>query len=316
MSDKTTPWTAADIPNLKGRTAVVTGASAGLGLVTARLLAEAGARVVLACRDIEKAAGVVRLVREKVPEAELSIVQLDLASQESVREAALKVRAECERIDLLINNAGTMSPQRIITADGFEATLATNYLGHFAFTGLLLDLLLAAPSGRVISLSSGFAGKKSAALDLDDLFYAKRKYKLLAAYGQSKRANLLFSFELQRRLNGTETALVSVAAHPGAAFTEFNRNVSPIIKPLTNPRFDWLFRGFMQSAEMGALPTLRAATDPQVRGGEFFGPENNTKGYPIRIEADASAHDPDTAGRLWAEAQRLTGVEYDFGTAA
>ncbi|MEV6772821.1 oxidoreductase [Nocardia sp. NPDC051030] len=312
MSEKTTPWTAADIPDLKGRTAVVTGATAGLGLETARMLAERGARVLLACRNVEKAAGVVELIHQTAPEAQLPIVELDLSSQESVRDAAARIRDEYDSIDLLVNNAGTMSHQRTETADGFESTLATNYLGPFAFTGLLLDLLLAAPAGRIVTVSSGTSANKSSALDVDDLFYQRRKYQQFAVYGQSKLANLLFTFELQRQLNGMDTNLVALAAHPGAARTDFNKLLPPMLMPLTSPKVDWIFKPLLQTAEMGALPTLRAAVDPTARGGEFFGPSGRLKGYPVLNEACAAAHDPELAARLWLESERLTGVVYSF----
>ncbi|MEU6583030.1 oxidoreductase [Nocardia sp. NPDC046763] len=310
MGSSTMPWTADDIPDLNGRTAIVTGASAGLGLETARRLAERGARVVLACRNAERAAAAAEVIRESAPDAELPFVELDLASQESVAKAAVRVHDEFERIDLLVNNAGTLNRERSVTADGFESTFATNHLGPFAFTGLVLDLLQAAPLGRVVTVTSGLSARTS--FELDDLFYERRKYKGLSVYAQSKLANALFAFELQRRLNGTGSRLISVVAHPGAAESDFAQNLGPAVAFLSQPQVRWMFRIFMQTVEMGALPTLRAATDLGVRGGEFFGPSGASKGYPVENKIGEQAGDPELAAELWAESERLTGVAYRF----
>ncbi|MEC3955350.1 oxidoreductase [Nocardia sp. CDC153] len=312
MGSKTTPWTAADIPDLNGRTAIVTGANAGLGLETARRLAEHGARVVFACRNAEKAAAAAESIRETLPGAELPFVELDLASLESVRKAAVRVHDEFERIDLLVNNAGMLSRTRTFTVDGFETTFATNHLGPFAFTGLILDLLRAAPAGRVVTVTGALPAKKGLWLDLDDLGFERRKYKPFRAYPQSKQANAIFGLELQRRLNGTDTELISVIAHPGAAESDFAQNLGPAVRFLSKPSLRWIFRFAMQTVEMGALPTLRAATDPTVRGGDFFGPTGNTKGYPVHNETSVETRDPERAARLWAESERLTGVTYRF----
>ncbi|WP_040803147.1 oxidoreductase [Nocardia concava] len=312
MGSKTSPWTAADIPDLNGRTAIVTGASAGLGLETARRLAEHGARVVMACRSGERAAAAAEEIRAGVPGAELPFVELDLASMESVRKAAVRVHDEFESIDLLVNNAGTFSRTRGVTADGFENVFGTNHLGPFAFTGLVLDLLRAAPRGRVVAVTTGFASKKEVELELDDLFFERRPYKGFGAYGQSKLANALFALELQRRLNGTGTELISVVAHPGAAESDFAQNLGPAVAFLSRPSLRWMFRMFMQTVEMGALPMLRAGTDPGVRGGDFFGPSGFSKGYPVLNEFSEQARDPELAGKLWVESERLTGVTYRF----
>lgn len=307
---RTTPWTADDIPDLPGCTAVVTGATAGLGLATARMLAERGARVILACRNIEKAIKAAQLIRRSAPAADLPIVPLDLASQQSVRTAAARVRTECDRVDLLINNAGTLIRHRTRTEDGFETTFATNHLGPFAFTGLLLDLLRAAPAGRVVTVSSGSATFKTA-LDLEDLSYQHREYRPLRVYGASKLANLLFTFELQRRLNGT--AVRSLAAQPGLARTDFGYNMGAVLRFLNQPRNRWLTDWMMQSPDMGALPTLRAAVDPTACGGDFYGPPNGRlRGYPTHNQPTATADDPHLAAALWARSQELTGVTYTF----
>lgn len=311
---QTPQWTAADIPDLRGRVAVVTGASAGLGVPTARMLAEHGATVVLACRNVEKAGAVADLIRQTAPEAELPIVRLDLASQASVRGAAEEIRERFAAVDLLINNAGTANTERIHTEDGFETTFATNHLGPFALTGLLLDRLLAAPAGRVVTVSSGTAGR--AKMDIDDLFYERRRYGTMAAYGQSKLANQLFTFEFQRRLNGTAAALVAVAVQPGVAVSDFEANLGPVIRFLVNTPVKRLVDAFKQTPDMGALPSLRAAVDPTVRGGEFFGPTGRIKGYPVLNEPTATAKDPELAARLWVKSEELTGISYRLGETA
>ncbi|MET8428789.1 oxidoreductase [Nocardia sp. NPDC004860] len=313
MENKKAPWTAGDIPDLQGRTAIVTGASAGLGLETALRLAEHGARVVLACRNADKAAAAAEAIRQTVPDAELPFVELDLASLKSVHRAAERLHDDFGRIDLLVNNAGTLSRERTVTEDGFETTFGTNHLGPFAFTGLVLDLLRAAPQGRVVTVTSAASAKKGARLELDDLFYERRPYKGFQAYAQSKLANVLFAFELQRQLNGTDARLSSIAAHPGAAESDFAQNFGPAVAFLAQPSLRWVFRVFMQSVEMGALPTLRAGTDPDAQAGEFFGPTGSTKGYPVLNEACEQAHDPELAARLWTQSERLTGVTYQFG---
>ncbi|WP_330183659.1 oxidoreductase [Nocardia sp. NBC_01503] len=312
MGNKKAPWTTADIPDLQGRTAIVTGASAGLGSETALRLAERGATVVLACRNVEKAAAAAEVIRAVVPGAELPIVRLDLSSQESVRAAAAEIRESHARIDLLINNAGTLNRERSETVDGFETTFATNHLGPFAFTGLLLDRLLAAERARVVTVSSASSGHGSTVLDLDDLGFEKRAYKGMRVYGQSKLANLMFTFELQRQLNGTGAELIALAAHPGAAHSDFVDNMSPFVRMLKHPAIDWMTSWMLQSTQMGALPTLRAAVDPGARGGEFYGPAHGLRGYPELTEGTEQSRDPELAGKLWIESEQLTGVTYNF----
>ncbi|WP_245663225.1 oxidoreductase [Nocardia inohanensis] len=315
MAQRTTSWTVAVIPDLSGRTAVVTGASAGIGIPTARLLAEHGARVVLACRNVEKASGVAEAIRRSAPEAELRVVRLDLASMASVRLAAQELRELYGSIDLLINNAGTACARPSRTEDGFETTIATNHLGPFAFTGLLLDRLLAAPAGRIVSVSSNASGWRNSGLELDDLFYERRRYRALTAYAQSKLANLMCVLEMQRRLNGIGTALVSVAARPGVAQSDFDQSLGPVFRRAARSPLRFVIDPFKQTTEMGALPTLRAAVDPEVRGGEFVGPTGRWKGFPVFEEPPAAARDPELAARLWAESERLTGVRFDFEAA-
>ncbi|TQS39917.1 oxidoreductase [Cryptosporangium phraense] len=304
-------WTATQIPDLTGRIAVVTGANAGLGHETARLLADHGAEVVLACRDEAKAeAAAARLAAHG---ALTSTVALDLASLASVRAAAEILRGRYPRIDLLINNAGVgMSPAGP-TADGFEIHLGTNHLGHYALTGLLLEPLLAAPGSRIVTVSS--LGHKRGHLHWDDL-QLERKHSLPEAYFQSKLANLLFTYELNRRLAGTAT--IAVAAHPGNAHTEFMRHMRPWQRAIASPRLRALNGWLLQPAEVGALAAVRAGTDPDLRGGEYVGPPGRLgfTGHPEVVRSSDRSYDEDDQRRLWTVSERLTGVRYRVPTAA
>ena len=255
-------WTEQHIPDQHGRVAIVTGANTGLGFETARMLAERGAAVVLAVRDVEKGKQAAARIT-----GDVTVQALDLTSLDSIRSAAADLRAAHPRIDLLINNAGVMYTPKQTTADGFELQFGTNHLGHFALTGLLLDRLLPVPGSRVVTVSS-IGHRIRAAIHFDDLQW-ERSYNRIAAYGQAKLANLMFTYELQRRLAPHGTT-VAVAAHPGVSNTELTRNTPAALRvPLT-----WLAPLLTQKAEMGALPTLRAATDPAVVGGQYYGPGN------------------------------------------
>ncbi|MFC9897724.1 oxidoreductase [Nocardia sp. NPDC127579] len=305
------PWTAADIPDLTGRTAVVTGANSGLGFQTARMLAKRGATVVLACRSLNNADAAAERIRATAPDAELRTVWLNLASLDSVRTAAEKLRADHDRIDLLVNNAGAPSVEYRRTVDGFETTFATNHLGPFAFTGLLLDRIAAVPGGRIVTVSS--VTHKRATIEFDDLDNVRREYRYMVAYSQSKLANLLFTFELQRRLASAGAAAIAVAAHPGAAQTGLVENMGKRIRQFNNATLvKPVSRLLQQPAAAGALPTVRAAVDPTVQGGEYYGPAGffGLKGAPVRVAAGASALDREAQLRLWRESESLTGVRY------
>jgi NAD(P)-dependent dehydrogenase (short-subunit alcohol dehydrogenase family) len=312
-----TRWTTADVPDQTGRTAVVTGASGGLGLQTARVLAGRGAAVILACRDLAKAEQAARHIRAEHAAASVRLVQLDLARLASVREAASEIRATCPRLHLLINNAGVMDVPYQRTEDGFELTFATNHLGHFALTGLLLGALPDTPGSRIVTVSSIGHRMGPGVMHFDDLQYT-RDYDPWHAYWQSKLANLLFTYELQTRLEAAGHATAALAAHPGNARTDLWRH-SRLNAALYSRWLRMLTFWFAQSALTGALATLRAATDPDARGGEYYGPPGRLQytghpleytGHPQRVESSLQSHDQNAQRRLWRESEQLTGVRY------
>jgi NAD(P)-dependent dehydrogenase (short-subunit alcohol dehydrogenase family) len=298
-------WTEAEVPGQSGRIAVVTGANTGIGFEVARVLAARGARVILACRDVARAEQAAQRIRAAAPGAGLDVVRLDLGSLASVREAAGELRTMCGQIDLLVNNAGVMMTPQGVTADGFERQLGINHLGHFALTGLLLDRLAGVPGARVVTVSSN--AHKSGEIDFADLGM-RHGYKRDAAYGRSKLANLLFTYELQRRLAAAGAAAVALAAHPGLTRTQLGRYLSAVARTF----YAVVERPLGQSAARGALPVLRAATDAVARGGDYYGPDgwHEGRGFPRLVEASALARDTEIQRRLWQESERLTEVSY------
>jgi len=296
-------WTLADMPGQHGRVAVVTGANAGLGYEIALALAAKGALVVLACRNLGKADAAADRIRTAVAGAQIEVSQLDLAGLASVAAFAERLAATHDRLDLLINNAGLMAVDRARTADGFEMQLGVNHLGHFALTARLLPLLLATPGSRVANMSS--MGHRRGRLHDGDLMLDREGYRRWPAYFQSKLANLLFTAELQRRLAEAGAGTIAVAAHPGVSRTDLGTEGSG----LTN-RLSHLSMGLAQPAPVGALPMLRAATDPSVRGGQFWGPRFVVRGRrPVVETPSRRARDAAAARRLWAASVELTGLE-------
>jgi NAD(P)-dependent dehydrogenase (short-subunit alcohol dehydrogenase family) len=305
-------WTTDQIPDQRGRTAVVTGANSGLGLATARELARAGASVTLACRSTDRGATAAREIEATVPGgAAVEVAALDLGSLASVQAFAERFLAAHEGLDLLINNAGVMAPPRRVTADGFELQLGTNYLGHFALTGRLLGAMQGRGDARVVTLSSN--AHKMGRIDFDDL-QSERHYRRWRAYGQSKLADLLFALELDRRLRADGSAVRSLAAHPGYAATNLQSAAAPALDRLVMVVSNRLMA---QSAEMGALPTLYAATQPGLQGGTYVGPDGRGefRGHPVPVSPNTAARDRQTAARLWNVSEKLTAVNFSLGAA-
>ena len=308
-------WTEDKIPDLTGTSAIVTGANSGLGFVTAAQLAAHGASVTLAVRDAARGAAAVERMRDRLPDAELTVRVLDLASLDSIAAFADQYTADVGRLDLLVNNAGVMNLPRRPTADGFEMQFGTNHLGHFALTGRLLPLLSAGPDARVVTLSSTV--HRIGKMNFDDLMGAKR-YWAWPAYGQSKLANLLFTGELQRRATAARLGLRAMAAHPGFALTNL-QTAGPAMRGADSTTrrsrlIATLTREFAQPAVWGALPTLYAATLPGLAGNSFVGPEGlgQQHGHPVPVTRSKRAQNLDDARRLWTESERLTGVTYAF----
>ncbi len=305
-------WTTEQIPDQTGRTAVVTGANSGLGLVCARELARAGASVVLACRSAERGAAAVQEISQAVPGAQLELASLDLGSLASVETFAEQFRSTHDGFDLLLNNAGVMAPPRRVTADGFELQLGTNLLGHFALTGRLLGALEGRADARVVTLSS--IAHRTGRIDFDDL-QSERRYSRWRAYGQSKLADLLFALELDRRLRAAGSAVKSLAAHPGYAATNLQSAAVPTADRLVMVVTNALLA---QSADRGALPSLYAATEPGLEGGLYIGPDGpgEFRGSPRPVSPNRAARDEAVAARLWAVSEELTGVRFELPVAA
>ena len=310
-------WTTEDIPDQTGRIAVVTGANSGLGAITARELAKAGADVVLACRNTSKGDEVAAEIEQQAPGSGVEVAKLDLADLTSVHSFAEGLGHE--RIDLLVNNAGLMAIPRRETKDGFEMQLGTNHLGHFALTGLLIERLERAGEPRVVTVSSG-AHHMVRGINFDDL-QGKKRYFRWTAYGQSKLANLLFAFELERRAQAADSPLRSLAAHPGYAATNLQTRGGGGNGLLTRAEdaIMWVSNTLLaQSEEMGALPTLYAATEPNLAGGSYAGPDGlgEQRGHPQLVGTSGAAQDTEAARRLWEVSEELTQVHPTFGRAA
>ncbi len=306
-----TPWTADHMPDLSGKTIIVTGGNSGLGYEASLQLAGKGANVVLACRNTNKARAAIDTIIAQKPGASLDVMELDLASLASVRGFAKSFLDRHGTLDVLCNNAGVMALPRRRTLDGFEMQFGTNHLGHFALTGLLLERLLASPGARIVSVSSTM--HRTGKIHFDDLQW-ERRYSKWGAYGQSKLANLLFTHELQRKLDAKGASLISAACHPGYAATNLQATGPRMQGSKLMERMTQLANQlFSQSAAMGALPTLYAATSPEVRGGNYIGPDRFAEqwGHPKKVGSNARSRDQDVAARLWEVSESLTGVRYE-----
>jgi NAD(P)-dependent dehydrogenase (short-subunit alcohol dehydrogenase family) len=302
------PWTVESIPDLSNKIAIVTGANSGLGYETALGLAAKGAQVIIASRDAKKGQEAVSKLQATRPRGQVSFMALDLANLAAIRQFAEQYSQQYKTLDLLINNAGVMHLPYRETADGFEMQFGTNHLGHFALTGHLLPLIINTPKARVVSVSSGL--HHSGHINFDDL-HGKIAYDEYKAYSQSKLANLLFAYELQRKFTAHNIDAISVGAHPGYAATNLQFHSGSGWRDAMMRFTNMLFA---QSAAMGALPTLFAAVDPSVRGGQYIGPSGMMEmhGYPAVVKSNPESNDPLIAQKLWEVSEKLTGVTYQF----
>lgn len=315
QQDAPPKWTAADMPDLIGKVAIVTGANSGLGLESTKALAKKGATVVIAVRNLDKGERAKAEILRDQPDASLDLMKLDVGDLESVRTFASTFKEKYDRLDILLNNAGVMAIPRQETADGFEKQLGVNHLGHFALTGLLLDLITKTPGARVHTVSS--SANYMGSIDFDDLM-GEQDYGRWTAYNQSKLANVFFTFELQKRLKAAGHDTVANAAHPGLVMGNLQTN--------SVEQSDTDFEGLLyrlagplmaQDVSMGVLPQLYGATARGARGGAFYGPRTfNLKGYPAEQKANEDAYDGAALRRFWEVSEELTGVRYDFKSKA
>jgi NAD(P)-dependent dehydrogenase (short-subunit alcohol dehydrogenase family) len=300
-------WTTAQMPDLKGKVIIVTGGNSGTGYESVKAFAMKGAEVVLAGRSMERCQQASAEILKAVPDGKIDVMQLDLADLDSVKSFAAEFIKKYKKLDVLLNNAGIMMSPYFQTKDGFEGQFGTNHLGHFALTVQLMDVIRKTAGARVVNVSSG--AHKRGEMDFDNLqFENGRDYSPMKAYGRSKLANLLFTYELQRRFESVNSKAIAVAAHPGVARTNLGRYMEgKIIYKILYPFFKWI----SQDQSMGALPLIRASVDPEVKGGEYYGPDgrNEMKGYPILVQSNAASHNTADAARLWEESEKLTGVK-------
>jgi len=305
MSDN---WTPNIIPDLSGKIIIITGANSGIGFEAAREIVRKSAEVIVASRDAFKAEAAILKIKDEIPDAKLKFMELNLANLDSVRKFAEEFKSKYTRLDILLNNAGIMMVPYGKTIDGFENTVGTNHLGHFLLTGLLLDRLSSTQGARVVNVSSNahYGGD----MDFDNLLFENEQdYTPMKAYSRSKLANLLFTYELQRRFESKGMDVIALAAHPGISATN-------LAKHLFSKRITWLIQPLMkiifQSSAMGALPSLRAAVDPEARGGLYYGPDGKGErsGYPVIVSSNEASHDLQDAKKLWLISEQLTGISY------
>ena len=295
-------WTTQNIPDMQGKTILVTGANSGIGYETARTLAAKNATIIMACRSLDKGQAALEKIQAETPQADLKLMALNLADMAAVREFAAAFLEEHTHLDILINNAGIMATPYGKTTDGFEMQFGTNHLGHFLLTGLLFEKLKSTPNSRVVTVSS-FAHNRGR-INFSDL-NSEKSYQKWQAYGQSKLANVLFAYELQKRVSANGNNPQSVVVHPGYAATNLQR---------TSWFFNFINPMIAQSQEMGVLPTLFAAINSQIKGGEYVGPDGflEMRGHPIITRSSRASYDQETAQRLWEVSQEMTGVQFPF----
>ncbi|MDD5185374.1 MAG: oxidoreductase [Paludibacter sp.] len=301
-------WSTSDIPDLSGKTIIITGANSGLGLEATKAFAVKNAKVIMACRTVSKGELAKAQIIETYPAADITVVRLDLSDLTSVHSFSTKMKQSQTRLDVLLNNAGIMMVPYGQTVDGFEKQIGTNHLGHFALTGLLLELLKKTPGSRVVNVSS--MAHKSGVMDFNNLLYDNGKdYSPMKAYGRSKLCNLLFTYELQRYFEANKIDCKALAAHPG--FSDTNLFVHMATKWIIG-LFKPLLSLIIQPASMGTLPELRASVDPNAKGGEFYGPDGRQelKGYPVVVQPKRTALDKESARKLREISEKLTDIKY------
>ncbi len=300
-------WTIEDMPELTGKIIVVTGGNSGLGYESVKAFAMKGAEVVLASRSTEKGEEARTEILKAIPGGKIKVMQLDLGDLDSVRSFSTAFRKNYKKLDVLLNNAGIMMSPYFQTKDGFEGQFGINHLGHFALTGLLIDVVLKTPGARIVNVSSG--AHKRGVMDFNNLqFKNGQEYTPMKAYGRSKLSNLLFTYELQRKLEAAKKETIVAAAHPGIAMTNLARYLEgKFLFKILIP----LFKRMAQDPAMGALPQIRASVDPEVKGSEYYGPDgkNEYKGYPVVVQSNKASHDLQDAAKLWEESEKLTDVK-------
>lgn len=303
-------WNLENIPDLSGKVIIVTGGNSGIGFEEIKAFSQNGAQTVMASRNLVKAQKARKKVLKKNPKAKIDIIELDLASIDSIHKFTKKFKENYNRLDVLVNNAGIMMVPYRQTVDGFESQIGTNHLGHFALTGLLLDILKQTKGSRVVNVSS--IGHRSGVMDYNNfLFEKENSYSKMGAYSRSKLANLLFTYELNRRLAKSNLTTISVASHPGMSNTSLLDHLMGVFKYIFKP----LFSLYLQSPAKGALATIRAAIDPNVKGGEYYGPKKKNKefkGPPVKVESSSASHNQEDAKKLWEVSEELTKVFYNF----
>lgn len=304
MMMKNEKWNTENILSQKGRIVIVTGSSSGIGYETARVLANKQASVIIAVRNLDKGNKALAKIIQQNKDADVQVMELDLANLASVKNFAENFQKNYSRLDLLINNAGVMIPPYAKTRDGFELQFGTNHLGHFALTGQLLKLLISTQGSRIVNVSSG--AHNFGKIDFDDLNWEKRNYAQWTAYGDSKLANLYFTYELDRKLKEQGINTLVTASHPGWTATELQRTAGDVMKYLNGI--------FAQNITMGALPTLRAAIEEGLKGAEYFGPNGFMEigGYPVKVESNELSKDRAIAQKLWLVSEKLTEVKFEF----
>lgn len=303
-------WTVKDIPDLSGKVIIVTGGNSGLGYESVKAFAEKGVEVILACRDLTKGESAKSQIEAEGIAGKIVVMLLDLMDLESIKSFAHEFKTRYTKLDVLLNNAGIMMSPYFLTKNGFEGQMGTNHLGHFALTGLLLDLIIKTPKSRVINVSS--AAHKSGKMDFDNLLFEGGKdYSRMGAYGRSKISNLLFTYELQRQFESHGLTTLAVAAHPGGSSTNLGRYFEgKLLHKILWP----LIVLAIQPPAMGALPQIRAAVDPDVKGGQYWGPDGfkEVKGYPVLVQSNEASHNQEDARKLWEMSEKLTQVRYLF----